>query len=49
MFFTTYNYTDQVKEDEIDTACSTNGCEERCSWDNAGKAIRKETIRNTRM
>jgi hypothetical protein len=33
---------DQVKEDEMGRACSTNGCSGECVEDFGGKAIRKE-------
>jgi hypothetical protein len=30
LFFAKYNYNDQVKEDEMGRACSTNGGQEEC-------------------
>jgi hypothetical protein len=42
------NYNDQVKEDVMDRACSTNG-EEECIYDIGGKARRKETTRKTKV
>jgi hypothetical protein len=43
-----YNQNDQVKDDKIGMACSTNGGEEECIQDISGKARRKETTRNTK-
>jgi hypothetical protein len=40
--------TDQVKEDEMGGACSTNGGDEECIQDIGRKARRKETIRKTK-
>jgi hypothetical protein len=42
-----YNLKEQVKEDKIGKACSTNGGAEECIWDFGGKARRKETTRKT--
>jgi hypothetical protein len=42
------NQNDQVKEDEIGTACSTNGSEDECIYDIGGKARMKETTRKTK-
>jgi hypothetical protein len=39
-----HNQSDQVKEDEMGRACSTNRGEEECIYDIGGKARRKETI-----
>jgi hypothetical protein len=39
---------DQVKEDEIGRACSTNGGEEKCIEDIGEKARRKETTGKTK-
>jgi hypothetical protein len=41
-------WRDQVKEDDMDRACSTNGGEEECKYDIGGKARRKETTRKTK-
>jgi hypothetical protein len=30
VLFTKYNWNDEVKEDEMGRACSTNGVEEEC-------------------
>jgi hypothetical protein len=30
LFFAKYNYTEQVKEDEMGRACDTHGGEEEC-------------------
>jgi hypothetical protein len=37
-----------VKEDEIGSACSTNGVEEECMWNFGGTARRKEITRKTK-
>jgi hypothetical protein len=42
VFFSKHNYKDQAKEDEMGRACSTNGGEEECIWDFAGKAGREK-------
>jgi hypothetical protein len=39
--------SDQVKEDDMDRKCSTNGGEEECIEDIGRKARRKETTRKT--
>jgi hypothetical protein len=39
---------DQVKENEVGRACSTNGGEEECIEDIGGKSRRKETTVKTR-
>jgi hypothetical protein len=39
---------DQVKEDEMRRACSTNGGESDCIEDIVGKARREETTRKTK-
>jgi hypothetical protein len=44
-----YNQNDQVKEDEMGRACSTNGGEEECMSDIGGKARRNETIKKTKI
>jgi hypothetical protein len=41
-------YNTQVKEDEMNRACSTNGRGEECIWDTGGKARRKDTARKTK-
>jgi hypothetical protein len=41
-------YSDQVKEDEIGGACSTNGGEEEYIQDIGGKARRKGTTAKTK-
>jgi hypothetical protein len=48
VLFAVYNYNDQVKENETDRACSTNGGEEERIEDIGGKARRKETTRKTK-
>jgi hypothetical protein len=49
--FTTFTlckiWNDQVKENEMDMACSTNG-DEACIKDIGGKARRKEATRKTK-
>jgi hypothetical protein len=40
--------SDQVKEDEMGKACSTNGGDEECIQDVGGKARRKETTGKTK-
>jgi hypothetical protein len=37
-----------VKEDEMGSACGTNGGEKECIWDICGKARRKETTRKSK-
>jgi hypothetical protein len=39
---------DQIKEDEMGRACSTNGRDEECIQDIGGNARRKETTRKTK-
>jgi hypothetical protein len=46
--FSKYNYNDQVKEDEMGRACSTNGGEDACIYDIGGKSRRKETTGKTK-
>jgi hypothetical protein len=36
---------DQLKEDDIGRACSTDGGEEECVWDIGGKARSKQITR----
>jgi hypothetical protein len=47
VLFTKNNYSDQVEEDEMGRACSTNGGEEERIYVISGKARRKETTRKT--
>jgi hypothetical protein len=48
VLFSKYNQNDQVKEDEMGRACSTNREEAECIQDIGGKARRKETARKTK-
>jgi hypothetical protein len=45
--FAKYNWNVQVKEVEMDRACSTNGGEEECIQGFVGKARRKEITKKT--
>jgi hypothetical protein len=47
--FAKYNYNYQVKEDEMDRACSTHGGDEECLEDFGGKAGKKYITRKTQM
>jgi hypothetical protein len=46
VFFAKYNKNDEVKEDEIGRACSTNEGEDVSIYNICGKARRKETSNN---
>jgi hypothetical protein len=41
--------SNQVKEGEMDRACSTNGGKQECIWDIGGKARKNETTGKTKM
>jgi hypothetical protein len=48
IFITQAYFFDQVKEDEMGRASSTNGGEKECIQDIGGKARRKETTGKTK-